>query len=484
VVPGVPFVWSSDTPVVATVLANLGLATAVSGPGQALITATAAGISGSATLVLSGGVSMTVQIIGGPMGNAGQAGVRLLRNDPTTGAFLAEATTDALGMAAFAGIATPRTTISVVDDGDPTEGGILTLLDIPVGDLVLHGSASSPPVLATFDVDLNPVPSGQAFGSVTLGAYGEGDAQFVFGTSALGIQVREVQPDGLFSLLTEADGSSGRLEGCGMLLDQDPATATGTLPIDTTLPVTSVPYTASAPIAPSGVIVLRKGMDFELFLDEAPNATSGTFLLCTVLDADAYAFCFEDFDDLTGSGVGTTTVSAAPPASFNVTVPSLSLANPAFDFASQTVSWTASGSDLGQMDASDPLLCWSDAGGNFFERCFFVDPAQTSIVLPELPADLSAFEPPATGVFVEADIFGADAVAGYDALLDAVSAAGGTLEGVLFQSSAALFAFAELDPFLPLTAGDGRRGQAGGAPGLRRSSRSTTEALRLRTPRR
>ncbi len=480
VIPGVPFVWASDTPAVATVHSSLGLATAVSGPGEAVISATNAGVSGSATLVVSGGVSMTVQLIGGPMGNAGIKGIRVLRNDPTTGAFLAEATTDSRGMVTFEGIATSRTTISLVELEDPNDASITTLLDISVSNLVLHGFELSPTVLASFCVDLNPVPAGQTFGWASTGSYGDDDAQPVFGTVAC-FEIEEVQPDGFFSVLTMANGTSGRLEGCGMLLDQDPATAIGTIPIDTTLPITSVPYTANAPIAPIGLSVLRKGMFFEMFLDEGPVASSGSHLHCDVPGADKYSFEFENFDDLTISGSGVAMVFSVPPASFNVPVPDLGVANVAFDFASQTLSWTTSGTDLSDMDASDSCLFWTDGGGNFIERCFFLTASQTSIVMPELPADLSAFVPPATGVGFEVGVFGLDTVVGLDALLAAVSANGGTLEGVVFQSTLVQFAFMEAFGASPLPGDAGQQGHLAN-PVLHRQRHSHRIAGSLRLP--
>lgn len=375
--------------------------------------------------------NLTVRVLGGATGDIPQVGVRVLRHDLGTGAVLDDQVTGVGGIVDFGVIRTSRTTISVVAPPPLpfAEGFIRTLMNVRVGNLTVLGGPE-PGVLASFNVDLVGVPPSTDEAFVLIGGpdFGHGSDAAVLTpptASFFDVEVRWLQSDGNISILTQAGIDGVGVTTCGMLLDVDPATIVlgSTLIIPTITPPTDVPFIANEPVFTDGSLMRRSGLIFEdEFFTDAD--TSGDFSVCDVPGADKYSFIFLAADL---RGAATLLSFDAIPASMNVNMHNMAFSGFDRDVDARRVSWVMSGSDTSGLDAGEVYFEWQDPmSGSYLEWGIQCAGDATSVVLPQLPGDLSIFEPPEFAS-VEVEVFDFDNVTGYDDYMTSISAMGGNL---------------------------------------------------------
>lgn len=192
--------------------------------------------------------------------------------------------------------------------------------------------------------------------------------------------------------------------------------------IPTNIAPTNVPFTANEPVFTDGVLVRRNGLIFE---DEffADAQMSGAFPVCAIPGADKYGFSFAAAD-LRGAALFS--IFDTIPASIDVTMPDLSLSVLSRDAATRSFSWAVSGSDAGGLDLVELFIEWEDSmsGSNLIWNLIMAGDA-TNVTLPQLPGDLSIFEPPVDLAFACVEGLDLDVVAGYDDFITSISAMGG-----------------------------------------------------------
>lgn len=115
----------------------------------------------------------------------------------------------------------------------------------------------------------------------------------------------------------------------------------------------------------------------------------------------------------------------------NVTIPDLSITALSGDAATRTASWTTGGSDSGGLDVVELDFEWFDPMSSSFLDWNLLMPGHTeNVTLPELPSDLSVFEPPA-GTEFGLEIIDVDVINGYDDLIAQMSAWDGNIVSVI-----------------------------------------------------
>lgn len=457
-IQGVPLVWTSFDQAVATV-SQSGGARGVS-PGAATITATHGSLSAAATLTVTPvSTSTTFRVIvleSGPTRHDPTPNARVLLNDPTTGALLGDRVTDAGGVADFGETGQARATVSFVSErpgtpGSPTEKRIFTFVNIPAGDLtVSEGSARAP--LATVSVTLTNVPSGSSGANVVAGDSGSNatSAQGVIVPSAVinDLRVEELQDDLRFSILGQASGQTGNVLACGFLADLDPiAVNNRNLLMALETPPFSVGFSASEAVVFRERDVLRKGLVFKISVQGSgsPPATSGTIPVCVIPGGEKAEFAFATRETSSTASKHISrifTIPAPGPPVSNLVLPNLAIGD--LSRLGNTVSWSQSGADLGQMDFTSVELRWR-ADTTRYAWSLVADPATTtSVTLPALPADLNDRRPPAvipegsttTHAVLNVDLGGLNHVNGFQDLAQRFSQAGGKFEeGVKFGAT-------------------------------------------------
>ena len=441
-IPGVAFSWTSSDPTVATVDPNLGLATSVA-PGSTTITASVGGVQGTATLSVDQNSQLTVLVTGAIRVNDPLPNVRILHQDPTTGAVLGDMTTDANGVAAFGDIGNTRTTVTLVFDNGFGEITLLTLRDIPTGTIPVVVDAEVF-VAATFDLTLDNISPQADIGKAFIGDFVEGkdyDETVVGGTAALtGVEVPHLQPDARFSVLTRAgNDATGETLGYGFALDLAPSAVNGgTLFVDTGSPPITIPFTATQAVYSDGFILQRRGALFDVFGFGADAVTSGTVAACELPGTEAWNFLFQSPQTPTTAALGVELLYRDNlPSSLTVIVPDITIDNLARNAATQTVSWTAGGADLPGLDIADLEMQWFGPAGEELEWIIFSDLATGSIALPQVPTDLMPLMPPASGVGFFVDLVGLDNVTGFDQAVRRAESVYGNLNEVFFTANSA-----------------------------------------------
>ena len=116
----------------------------------------------------------------------------------------------------------------------------------------------------------------------------------------------------------------------------------------------------------------------------------------------------------------------------NVIIPDLSLTALSGDANTRTASWTIGGSDAVGLDFVELDFEWPDPMNPFNSLDWNLSmPGDTeTVTLPELPSDLSVFEPPA-GTEFGLEIIDVDVINGYDDLIAQMSAWDGNIVSVI-----------------------------------------------------
>jgi hypothetical protein len=387
------------------------------------------------------------------MGTSPQEGVRVLRHDVDTGAVLDDRYTDATGIANFGMIGTSRSTISLIEEpgspGDP--GAIFTLVGFKVGAVTLLGFVGPEPAsLLNFNVEMTGVPNDANVAAAYLGATEEVNglpASVTPPTATVpGIDVRFLQPDGRFSVLTQVGISGTGVTACGMMLDVDPATITSgeVMKIDTSAVASSIPFVADVPVFILGTVIRRSSlvidaMDIDANYPASTPAAIGMFPYCEIPGADRYDFVFETEETLAKAGRTIDVLFDVPPDRLNVTMPDLNITG--LSRNGRTISWTPSGSDLDKVDLVFVNCEWhyqwpNTATLSHVEWSLIAADSTTSLTLPRPPGDLmDVFEPPTTGVDFEAGLVDSDVLSGFDAFVSQISAMGGNFSTLVMASS-------------------------------------------------
>ena len=391
-----------------------------------------------------------IQLLGlGPTRTDPAAGVRVIRQDPTTGAVLADLLTDANGLADFGDVGSDRTTISIVTtETRPSENpsirkNIFTFVNFPINSFppanpfrFNNGDESDRPTLATVDVTLTNLPAGTNRVSLATGSHRSGNPSNGSSADFPNVMVDQLQSDGNISFLATAEDSTGVIRGCGSSVDIDPVAINDlTLAVDTGTPPMPISFNASEPVVTNGAQILRKGVVLDLDSEGGPQSPVpfGTFNFCSIPNADGFLLSLATLETSSTASREISTISPTLPSLLDVTVPSLSIDSLTRSVDGRTISWTRSGNDLAKVDFSFTALDWeSGAMENRWE--LVGDPASTSVTLPALPADLSDRVPPSNGVGIRTGLYGLDIVDGFEDFGQKLSAADGDFE--VFQFAA------------------------------------------------
>ncbi len=382
-------------------------------------------------------------------GTTPASGIRVILNDPNTGAVVADKLADANGIADFGNIGAARTTFSVVTtrmDSFRTSKRIETFVNIPVGNYTFQVREANEPTLATFNVQLTNIPAGTASTALFVaggGGSGSGPNGFIGNVKVTPRNLQSI--DGKFSLTAEAMDARGTVLGWGSLLDASAAAVNGTTQsIPVNLPPIPINFSAPAPVVLDGGELLRKGVIFDIRLGAPHDTTflsSGTLKLCSIVGLEKI-FLQAHTQETAGTSArasGKIFIVPPNPSSWQITLPDLSINFLSRSTNGNTVSWTQSGADLGKLDVAVAHFEWKSttAGGTIEYRwSLFGNPATTSLTLPTLPGDLADRVPPTAGVEVHLELDGLDNVTGFEDLLQKASAANGNFDaGVLFNAT-------------------------------------------------
>ncbi|MEM9378922.1 MAG: Ig-like domain-containing protein [Planctomycetota bacterium] len=430
-VPGVTFTWSTSNAAVA-VVGPSGLVTGA-GAGMATITATANGsteVSGDAAVTGFADTPLVVTVLGGSDGTTGVSGLRVLRHDASTGAFLDELETNANGVANFGLTNAERASITVLRDPFQTQGEarLKSVLDVPVGPLtVAYDEARQ---LAELTVTAS-APNGTDTATVVTGGLERGE-RISYGSEsntiiAPGIRPRIEQPTGRVSLIVvgKANGSSDNPPtSAGFLLDQDPVAIDQSNALVTldAANITAVPFASQTAITPTNVTVLRDGLIFTTGNGATQASTSGDALAAIPSGTDGLSFAFEAPAQQTSSIVERVLAATSAPALLEVAMPEMDLLPVTFDGGTQTLAWTASGLDAANLDVGVAELTYfflalEGFDPNRWELVF--DGTLSSIVVPDLPQDLGGLQPTASTTTIDLRLSDLAGVTGYEAVLTA-----------------------------------------------------------------
>ena len=410
------------------------------------------------------GNGFAIQLVGaGPRGTDPVPGVRVLRNNPTTGAVVGDTLTDADGRVDFGNVG-PRTTVSyVITQTDPEpRKGVFTLVNIPTAPfgsanpLVLNVFSSDVgperPTLVTVNVTAIDLPSGTNQVQLFTGDF-ESEGSGTNGSAAEfpGFPVDQLQSDGKISLLAAAQDSTGVIRGCGSAVDLDPAAVNNAnMQIEAAISPTIVSFTAAEPVEPGDIDILRKSVIFELtdlVATQQPGLAGGLLALCPLPDAEAYRIAVGKRETPSQSSNELDLVFPALPRSFEAPLPNVSIDSLDRSSDGTMVTWTRSGGDLGTLDFATALLEWT-SGGSLHRWQLASDPSVTSFTLPTLPGNLSDFVPPASGVGVRVQLGGLDNVEGVVDLLEKISTVSGDFDRLSFEGTTSFF----VDRSLPVLA--------------------------------
>jgi hypothetical protein len=216
----------------------------------------------------------------------GVAGIEVLRNDATTGAYIGSKITDVAGRADFGALAGP-VTLSIVRT-PPASGGptrAYTLLGLPEGntrvrlDRLLLEPAT---VRATVNVALAPALSSTERAHVCLPGDCVGDASMASpGAAAFSnvpITDHDIQDDGLVTLVAEVqDAEMGTTTGCRPYIDFAVPASGVTLAAPASPSVLPGTITTSGALGMRRVLALRKGVMFPLYAWETKPTCAFAF---------------------------------------------------------------------------------------------------------------------------------------------------------------------------------------------------------------
>lgn len=424
-IPGVTFTWSSSNTDLVTVTQS-GVVSGVL-DGGATITATADGVAGklgTADVTCFLEIPLIVTVLGGAQADDPVPGLRVLRHDVSTGAFLEERTTDDAGQASFGTIGAPRATVTVLRDDRGTLGRarLHTFANIPTGNLTVSDGATPP--AATFDLTVNGVEGSVDRASVFTGGYREGDTFSAFAQvpSAVvpGVATRQRQPNGTVSLLAVTiDSMQGIPIAAGSLLDRNPATLDGvgqSVTVDVS-GLRGVPFASTTATAATGGTVRRGGTLFDQHFGRPAEATSGTAYLAVPTGTDRYAFAFETAGTtMDPTWRSSRMVFSSLPSSIAVALPDVAIDAFARDPMTQSYSFTTSGADVSALDWAEVEQDYQDTAGNDVRWTVVFDPAESGLQVPQLPTDVTSLVPP-PGISHGLNLLVVEGVAGFDAAL-------------------------------------------------------------------
>lgn len=421
-----------------------------------------AGVAGcSATNAVAGttpdpaGTLTQVQVLGDTFASDPVPGIRVLRHHATSGALLAERTTDVGGYADFGPTGSLRSSITLVGPTNPADGtlDLISLLNMPAGCTPL-GAVIPSSVHATFNLRMTGLPATADENVLLIGGHVESERAFApppaGGSSTIaGVPVQQLQPGGRFSLLSFArDTTTGLIQSYGHALDLLPSAVNGTtVTLPTTLPPVLVPYTSTGgiPLYPGEVDLRRNGAYFEVPVGRAFAASSGNFQVCDLPGTNCYTFTAVFDVSLDPYRRGVEQVHGSLPGSLNFSAPSLFVQNVSRSPSGTTVSWNQSGSEASGADLLAIELVWRSASGQESSWQVWQPAGATSLTLPALPADLAAKGPPAQGVSVEVRLMSISPLSGYDAIFQGLIANGGSVvELFCSQTESRLSASAEV----------------------------------------
>lgn len=432
--PGINFIWTSS----ATNIAPVNSSGLVSGTmaGMATISARAeeTTVEGSSNVTVFLNTELVITLRGGDQEADPLPGVRVLRNNPSTGAFIDEQTTDSAGTANFGMVGTSRTTVTVfMDDlANGSEAELMTFHNIEVGTYTFTLGVCDD--AADFDVQVTGVPVGSDIARVHSAGYLEGDDFVNFGSSpsitVFGVEACELDASGNVSyVVTTESSSTGVPSAAAFLLDQDPSVLDGTTVPALVSPtnITSIPYTASAAARPTGGFVQRNGVQFDQFLgQELLPATSGNAYLAIPSGTDRMSFIFEQ--DNGPVNLGRELFFDTAPTSLSPSIPVVDVTSLARNSGTGEITWTVSGANASDIDFSSLEICYEDASQNEICWSALVDKSVTSFTPPALPLDLTLLGVPASGVSFEVDMTSLDAVMDLDSLISGSQAYGGNFD--------------------------------------------------------
>ncbi|MEM1452171.1 MAG: Ig-like domain-containing protein [Planctomycetota bacterium] len=428
-IPGATFAWSTSNAAVA-IVGPTGLVTGT-GAGSATITATAndsANVSGDAAVTGFTDTPLVVTVLGGSDGMTGVPGLRVLRHDASTGAFLDELQTNASGIANFGLTNAERASITVLRDPLQAQGTTFleSVLDVPVGPVAIGYDETRE--LANLTVTAS-APVGTDVATVVSGGLERGD-RVSYGSksttiTAPGIRPRFVQSNGDVSILVIGKGggsSSNPPTSAAFLLDQDPATIDQTNALVTldAANLTTVPFSSQTAVIPADVTVLRDGLIFTTRNGVSQSSTSGDSLAAIPPGTDGLSFGFEAPALQTSSTVERVLALASAPTLLEVAMPEMDLLPVTFDNGTRTIAWTASGLDAANLDVGVAELMYSPLalqGSDPLRWELMFDGTLSSVVLPDLPANLSGLEPNAVTTTIDMRLSDLSGVTGYEALL-------------------------------------------------------------------
>jgi hypothetical protein len=444
-ISNVTFTWTSSNPAVATV-SGVGVATGVAA-GTTTITATAGGVNGTATLNVSSSPpgNLIVTLRGGAKETDPRAGVRVLRHNPVTGAFIEEITTDGAGVANFGNIGTARTTITVVDSDTSTFQSMTTFSNIATGSLTLgrFGSRQLSP-LSTFAVNLTSAPGGSTNAEISTGKYDDdkggtnSNTTVTAGTAGFtNVTASQTQTNGLFGVLGSTVDASGNLTGWGFVGGLDPATVnlTSLADIPVNNAVVSIPYSVDLLVTSDSPGVRVGGLVYGFAGKSSTPSLTGSLKTGSVPGADRWLFTLGTDETTSAAGVGIKRVYTSLPATVTDTMPALGITNIVHDRPTQTISWTQTGADWPSVKLSVPGIGFQ-VGLKTYEWQVLQDSALTSVTFPQVPANLAAGIPSGTdAVSSSVEVHGLDNILNYDDFFVKMTAAGGNLSATLLNGS-------------------------------------------------
>jgi hypothetical protein len=386
------------------------------------------------TLVAGGGADCTglTRLKVTTLGSGAQlegplAGIRVLRQNPSTGAVLGDVVTDNNGVADFGEIGTTRTTLSWVTTRSDGRKVVVSFLNIGVGNLKINLArifdAITPPPQTTGSVTITSVPALTTQINLNSGGF-EGTGSGLGGQQLPillpDLPVVQLQSDGLVSFLAEARDANGTVLGCSQALDRNPLPSPVllSLPIDIQSPpplVTTYTSLTEEVVRVAGTSILRKGVVFDLFRNLSGTFSAGPipFTHCGIQNAEQASISFRTNEAANGFRKTVEiihNVTGGFPSNVSFSLPDLALNSLARN--GLTTSWTTSGSALSQTDFAALELRWQ-VGQTDYEWDVVADPLVASITLPQLPPDLADRIPPPINVGLDLDLGGVNNVAGF-----------------------------------------------------------------------
>ncbi len=400
IVAGVPFAWSSSDVAIATVSAGLGQATAVAA-GSATITATSGSAMGTASFAVGASTTLTVVVNGGALSTTPRDGIVVVRHDPTSGASLGEATTNAAGVATFGDIGAAMTSFTVISSRD-FGYEIISMVNVPTGaytmtlDPVLPNSGS-------FSAQLTQIPALADRASLVRGDYQEGVDDRTNNISSgmttfSSVFPTRYQDNGRLSMFASVGSDqTGEFLGYGWDLERDPATLIGSqVTIDVSTAPVSVDFNAPSAVTFDGITLLRNGARFGVDSFGEPMAVSeGSIALPDLTTVDAAAVGFDASQSGATETSFQTLIYGDVASDIEIAMPDVSITNLEHDTSMNQATWTVTGANAADADFALVSLYYYAVGQVFggsslVEWTIVTDGASTSINMPQLPASQSA----------------------------------------------------------------------------------------------